>query len=405
MLQPKNLEFSRLAYCCALARGIPVANKIPLPEFRAGLDEKCFIKLARQHKVVWTAYTGLKKAGLALSPEGMRLLSREALIGRSTRSLIFQDYLKLVAAFKVQNIRMLVIKGPASSFQLYGDPLTREFNDLDILADIADIQSVVPLMLRLGYEPTDASTLSPTGLDSAFVQKQLHHVNFQKAGRPYLVEIHGKTWQEDKEFAPELIEAFFDRSVPLGDTEDWGHTLSCADQATFIIAHGTQHAWCLLHWLLDLAVVMNKQDEALHVALADHIMALGMGRKLKLACSVALSLYPVNIPKPLQAIIDAETTSLALAQYFAIKGLQTGGIGFSSFRNIVLRTTIFLPSMTKDLKRKARFIFSLFLTPQKDIETLPLPRALYFLYLPLRPVFVLSRRWKRRFGREESHGV
>lgn len=401
----KNLEFKALAYCCGLERGIPVANMISQWDFRSGLDEKTFLRLAKQHKVVGTAYSGLKKAGLVLSPEGMRLMSREALIGRSTRSLILQDSQELAAAFKAQKIRMLVIKGPASSFQLYGDPLVREFNDLDVLADIHDLEKVLPLMVSLGYEPEPAAAPSPTGLGNSFVQKHFHHSNFKRPGRPYHVEIHGKTWQEDKDFSPVLIDAFFDRSVSLGDGTGWGDTLSPADQALFIIAHGTQHVWCLLHWLLDLAVILNRQDDTLHRAIADHVRALGMSRKLKLACSVVQSLYPVNIPRPLKAIIDEETALLTFSYRFAVAGLASGGKEGSSLRNIFLHQTVFLPSMTEDLSQKVRLMCRPFLPTQADMRILPLPRLLYFLYVPLRPVFVLARRWKRRFGRGDEHAV
>lgn len=401
-----GLEFDLLAYCCGLARGIPTLMAMAVPGAYKGLDEERFVAMAVQHKVAGTSYKGLEKAGIKLSPRNMRNLAREAMVGHATRSLLFRDWHEIVAAFKAEGIRALTIKGPASSVQLYGDPLTREFYDLDILADIPDIQPVLPVMARLGYAPSDPSALlHATTVAGPFIQKPSHHVSFQKAGRPFHIEIHGKTWQDDKEFYPAYIEELFVRAVPLAEGKGWGDTLSPADHIVFMVAHGTQHAWCLLHWLLDLAVALDRTDEVLHRTLAEQIRVLNMGRQLKLACMIVRSVYPVAIPESIQDIIDGENASLEMPLRFALARLQQGGRDHASMRNILLHSAVFLPALTKAPGRKVQLIFSPFLTPQRDVEALPLPKHLYFLYLPLRLFFVLSRRLKKLFGREDTHAA
>jgi hypothetical protein len=175
-----GLAFDLLAHCCGLARGIPPKTSMAAQSACAVLDEERFIALARQHKVAGTAYAGLAKAGISLSQDGMHSLAREAMVGHATRSLLLRDWREIVAAFKAEGIRALTIKGPASSIQLYGDALTREYYDLDILADIEDIRPVLPVMAGLGYELSDTLPLPSTIQTSPFVQKDSHHVNFQK---------------------------------------------------------------------------------------------------------------------------------------------------------------------------------------------------------------------------------
>jgi len=400
-----GLAFDLLAHCCGLARGIPPKSSMAAQSACAVLDEERFIALAKQHKVAGTAYAGLAKAGISLSQDGMRRLSREAMVGHATRSLLLRDWREIVAAFKAGGIRALTIKGPASSIQLYGDALTREYYDLDILADIEDIGPVLPVMTRLGYALTDTLPLSSTMQTSSFVQKKSHHVNFRKAGRPFHIEIHGKTWQDDKAFSPGFMEKLLDRAIPLDASEEWGDTLALADHVLFMIAHGTQHAWCLLHWLLDLAVVLERNDEVMLQVLSAQIRSLGMERQLKLACAVAQSVYPVKIPEPLQNIIAKEKAHLALPMRFALARLKTGGRDHATVMNVLLHSAVFMPSLTKGLIRKTRLIIRPFLTPRTDAEALPLPKPLQFLYLPLRPFFVLTRRLKRRFGYRDVHAA
>ncbi|MDP2790125.1 MAG: nucleotidyltransferase family protein [Rectinemataceae bacterium] len=397
-----SLEFDLLAHCCGLARGIPTLTDMSASGVPAGLEEDRFIALARQHKVSGTAYAGLGKAGIELSPEGMRILAREARVSRATHSLLLRDWLEIVAAFKSKNIRALTIKGPASSIQLYGDPLTREFGDLDLLVDITDIDSILPLMAGTGYAPVDASALRPTSANGPLMQKS-HHVVFGKAGRPFHIEIHGKTWQEDKQLYPVQTDELFERAVALGDGAEWGDSLDLADHTLFIIAHGTRHAWCLLHWLLDMAALLNRDDDDLHRKVALGIQAMGMERQLKLACAVVQSVYPVTIPAPLQEIITGEKASLARATRFALARLQVGGRDMATLRNILESSLMYLPAFVKKPTHKIKLFFRPFLTPQIDTETLHLPKPLYFLYVPLRPFFVLSRRLKRRFGHGASY--
>jgi hypothetical protein len=399
-----SLEFDLLAYCSGLARGIPTLMAMAAPEARIGLDETRFIALAKQHKVESTTYAGLKKAGINLSPEGMRSLAHEAAVSRATRSLLLRDWREIVAGFKAESIRALTIKGPASSIQLYGDPLIREYYDLDILADIVDIQPILPMMAKLGYEPSDPAELVVTSVDGGLLAQQpCHHISFQKKDRPFRIEIHGKTWQEDKEFSAQYIEETLRRAVPLG--QGFGDTLNMADHVLFMIAHGTQHAWCSLHWLLDLAAALDRNDETMHSTLAGRIRTMHMERQLKLACMVVRRVYPVTIPEPLQDIIDSVRAPLKVPFRFALARLNAGGKDQATLKSAFLDAVIFQPYFANGATRKAQHILHPFLTPQIDVVTLHLPKPLHFLYLPLRPFFVLSRRWKRWLGNGGAHAT
>jgi hypothetical protein len=373
--------------------------KMALPSARENLDEKAFITMARQHKVVGTVYNGMEIAGIRLSAENMQILAREAMVGRATRSLLLRDWQELVAAFIAAGIRALTIKGPASSIQLYGDPLTREFSDLDILVDIPEIQQILPMMTILGYETVDKL---PTMEPGFFQQKRCHHVSFIKPGRPFRIEIHGKDWQDDKDFTPEYMDGLFSRSEALGKPGEWGDSLSPADHALFMLVHGTQHAWCLLHWLLDFATLLDQNNGSMIQAFSGQVRLLGLERQLKLACAVVRSVYPVAIPELIRSIIDGDAASIAIPLRFALDRLDSGGKDGASLKNVILHSCVFMPSLTKGPFRKARLIIRPFLTPQVDAEALPLPKLLRFLYLPLRPFFVLTRRFKKRFGGQDA---
>lgn len=389
-----SLEFNLLANFCGIARGIPTLTGIAASGVPAGLNEGRFISLARQHKVACTVHSALQSTKSGLSPEGMRILAREVNINHAIRSLLLRDWVEIMAAFKQNNIRALTIKGPASSVQLYNNPMTREFVDLDLLVDFTDIDSILPLMIEAGYIPVDSSALRASSVNGLLMQKA-HHIVFRKAGRPFRIEVHGKLWQEDRQLYPVRAEELFERATLLKDGTGWGSSLDPADHALFILAHGTRHAWCLLHWLLDMAAVLNRDDDDLHRKIAEGIRAMGMEHQLKLACAVVRSVYPVRIPDQLQEIISDDKASLTRALRFARARLRSGGKDLSTVRNM-LESSLFLAALVKKPTHKIKLLFRPFLTPFKDTETIHLPVPLHFLYVPMRPVFVVSRRIKSR---------
>jgi len=394
-------EFTLLARCCAAARGLPVPDPEGGGDDISRRDEGAFIALAKQHKVPATAFAGLKALGLAFGAPAMRDLKRTAASQGAARLLLMQEWPLITEAFKSAGIPCLTIKGPASSLQLYGSALTREFGDLDLLVNVPELSCVVPIMKSFGYNSFLYSVAAAIAPHSALAAK-VHHAVFQKEGRPSLVEVHGRTWTDGRDLYREDIDALFARSTSVTHNGVAYSTLSLADQGVFLIAHGVSHAWCLLHWVLDAAALFNRSDEALHREMAQRIVALGMERQLKLTVGLIKKLFPILIPEPLMAIVAEERRRLKGSLGFARESLHVGGRKMNGNVNIFRLSLVYLMPLAPRFWQKLSILTSLWLTPQSDIDALPLPRFLRFLYIPLRPFFVIPRRIMRTLHRRRS---
>ena len=68
--------------------------------------------------------------------------------------LVYQKcFLNLIAALKEESIEFLVLKGAALSSQLYNDPFTRSFVDIDILVKREDLKQAQKLLHSIGFNP------------------------------------------------------------------------------------------------------------------------------------------------------------------------------------------------------------------------------------------------------------
>ncbi|PKL06067.1 MAG: hypothetical protein CVV53_06230 [Spirochaetae bacterium HGW-Spirochaetae-9] len=387
-------EFELLVRCCGIARNLPTFGASTQTVLPNGFDEDLFVKMAIQHKTAATALAGLKKMGIALNPAATRTLKAHAMRNRLVREMILEDAHTITQALKNQDIPALVLKGLASSSELYGDPYTREYNDLDILVNLPNVEPVISSMAELGWVATDFRKPDPSHRESALIQQRGHHETFWKNGRPFRVEIHDRSGWEKELFRRDDIDAVFSRAIVLDTPVGGIPAPTLPDHALLILAHGIQHAWCLLHWLMDAAALLACKDKSLQKLLAARCRALDMQCQLKLTCDLIQRLYPINLP----AAIESSTFCMRKLEKpldFAFTQLQAGGVKFSSIRNTLAFQFKYSFPLLRNSHERRTSLFQLFKIPQPDIDTIPLPRPLLFLHLLLRPFFMASRRVKR----------
>ena len=390
-----------LVRSCGLARDLPVFKQAYLARLSDRFNEKLFVDMAIQHKAAATAYAGLKRLDLTLDSEDAVRLKKHAIQNRLLRELMFEDACAIMQAMGKYDIPALVLKGPASSIELYGGAFVREFDDIDILVNLPDVEPVIFAMAELGYKTENYHRIKNADLSSNRLIQRSHHVSFSREDRPFRVEIHDRTGWESELFKRDDIDSVFGNSATLEESGNLIEAPTLANHAVLIITHGVKHAWCLLHWVLDAAALLNRDDPSLHRNVAARMRSLGMKRQLKLTCDLVKRLYPIELPPAIEATIFNEP-ELDGSVDFALEQLQTGGRYIRSPKNARIFRMKYSLSLLPRVKDKAASIFSPFKIHQIDIETLPLPRQLFFVHFLVRPFFVISRRLKRRREKRAS---
>jgi len=387
-------EFELLIRCCGIARNLPVFGSPTQTTLPNGFDQDLFANMAVQHKVVAIALAGLRKMGIALKPSVAGTLKAHAMRNRLVWEFILEEAHAVTQALKNEGIPALVLKGLASSSELYGDPYIREFNDLDILVNLPDVGPMISLLAVHGWMASDYRKVDLMFGRSSLVQ-QGHHVTFWKESRLFRMDIYDRIGWEHELFRRDDIDAIFGRAIVL-DTPAGGIPAPIlADHAPLIVAHGIQHAWCLLHWLLDAAALLALKDQSLHRTFAARSRSLDMQCQLKLTCDLVRRLYPIDLPPAIESSTFC-VQGLDKAVDFAYAQLKTGGREISSIRNILAFQYRYSFPLLRNSSEKAASLFQLLKIPPQDMETMLLPRRLVFLHIPLRPFLFVSWRIKRR---------
>jgi hypothetical protein len=325
---------------------------------------------------------------------------------------------ELRAGFERSGIKALVLKGPASSVQLYGDPLVREGTDLDILVDTNDSGLIAGIMGEMGFsievpfKPAAEEWMpKPRVKSSAAYARRTdvlpHHTVFWKKGEPFRIECHSPKSQDAAGFTEAVMREFIARSVEATSAPEssyhWScRTLALIDQSLFIIAHGTQHAWCTLHWLLDLAAVFENGDARFHEDLAREIVNHGMERKLKLAASVYRSVFGRAVPTPLAQVVAGEHASLGLELRLALDALGKGGSEGGRFLDQLRFMFLYQPSFAKSFSERLSMMIAPLLPSEQDRDLIPLPDEFIFLLVPLRPWIVLYKKGRKMLRRRDN---
>lgn len=161
---------------------------------------------------------------------------------------------RVLAALSDAGVETLVLKGVPLSARLYGDPLLRPGNDLDLLVRPADLVTAVQALTRLGASIGAAFCADP-------IPTLRERVDALELMMPDGLEID-LHWR----LAPKHVERELDtaavwrRRSALTVVGCELYTLSGPDQLRFLVRHGAKHAYCRLRWLADVAQLLPQLE-------------------------------------------------------------------------------------------------------------------------------------------------
>ncbi|TXT44330.1 MAG: hypothetical protein FD137_1604 [Spirochaetes bacterium] len=168
-------------------------------------------------------------------------------------------------------------------------------------------------------------------------------------------------------------------------------TLSQADHRLFALAHGIQHEWCALHWLVDGAKILFS-DASNHAELIRGIEKYGMEREFAVSRRVMELVFGMKTSGILSSVKPAFFNPEGPAEYcrdrlFSSKPPRL----IDSFVKIARFDLPLAPGFHAKLRRLAEP----WKVPAQDALRQRLPRSFYALHVALRPFNVMGRRISR----------
>jgi hypothetical protein len=309
---------------------------------------------------------------------------------RSAISARFQNHERKVLRFTAELARIwrqfeqhgipaLAHKGAALGQILYGDPVHRQFGDLDFLVRAEDVPSARSALQELGY--TQKTQLSPRQ-EQEYLRNGYEHVFGLKAERN-LVEVQ---WQIVPRFysIDFDMEALFARSVELDLDSLRLRTLGNEDLLLVLCVHAAKHEWSQLGMLRDIATLAGFDLDWDWIE--REAQRLGIVRILALSLSLADGLFSSRL-SALKSLPVGSFRVQGLAA--AIQDKLTAGIEDETESLRYFRTMMQLRERWRDRRRLAWLLAA---TPSVgEWQSVQIPDSLFPLYRGVRAVRLLKR--------------
>lgn len=350
----------------------------------AKIDWELFIQQVVHHRAYPFLYPIITEVKKGIIPQHV-IEQLHYLYKQNTFKMLFLtgEMEKISRYFSEISIPLLFLKGPILAHELYGDISLRTSSDLDFLIPIEHLERAGEILVDLGYKKDDyfKSVLNDW-------KWRHHHVTYFHPQKKVKLEIH---WRLHP--GPGVEPKFQDlwkRKIESELTSYPLYLLGKEDLFLFLVTHGARHGWSRIRWLFDIhklagqSVDWNMVNKLLRKYQAYHAGAQ--------ALVLSSELFDTKIKETMGPIVHNDrATGLAQEAVFYLErmvNLHTDPVPEEVFS---YHTRHLFSLMTK--RQKLMYILSIIHPFAEDVEVFPLPKALHFLYFPLRPFIVY---WKRK---------
>lgn len=361
-------------------------------------DWPAFFMLVDRHRVaglVYRCFNGYSSQGGELATgclEGLR--SR---VGEATRKSLLQvaELRRISDRLRQQGIACLGYKGPVLAVQAYGELGLRHAGDLDLVVAEDDVTVAGEQLVELGYRRCSPG-FSLTARQEKSYRVRYADFAYRHRDHPLIVELHWRFFYNARLFPLDSARVLAD-SKPL---EVAGTTVAAMERSDLVLllcVHGAKHGWFRLFWLADIDALMQQCELREQRGILHKATEMGVQRMVLQALLLSHRLYQTPLDEQVLAVAerDAAVERLVATAWDAINApeQQWSEQGGRSLRK-VMAMQVYLWRLRTGWHYRLREFAGTLVQPQ-DWHRLPLPDALFFLYMPLR---LLLRLWPKRGG-------
>ena len=349
------------------------------------INWELFLQQAFHHRIYPLLYIKLKNINNTIVPSYVK----EVLLKEYKRNTFEMLYLSremenLNSLFFKKNLRVLFLKGPSLSKDLYGDISLRTSNDLDILISIKDIYIVEKILIAEGFEKDD---YIETVLNDW--KWRHHHITFIHPQKRIKVEIHWRL-NPGPGREPKFKELWSERRK-CALTKSPIYILGREHLFLFLASHGARHGWSRIRWLFDIRKLLEQKVDWGKVSdlSRKYNYALVGSQSVILASELLYSKTPAEYAKFYNKKRTSEISQQAIFYFENMVNLHTNPVP-----NYVAKFHKKYLFSIMSFRQKSWFLISLLYPYPADEKTLPMPKNLHFLYFPIRPILCLWRKLK-----------
>jgi hypothetical protein len=367
-----------LMLCCARTCSTPQMSVRIKGIASQDVDWQVFLQLVTSHGVRPLVYQTLHTTCWEALPEAARQeLSHFYSVNSAKNRFLAGELLHILQLFDAEQILAVPFKGPVLATILYRDLGLREFSDLDILIRERDIPKAREILSNQGYR---------SNLANAVITPDVNVDELHSASTGISIELH---WQfSPRRFVPSLSAEHVwngvEQVVIFGRKKKiW--SFSFQDMFLFLAVHGGKHCWSSLKWLCDLAEFIRSNPEVDWPGLFNRAETLGAARTCRLGTYLAAELLQAEAPATVACVVqeDAQVTHFAAEVRLRIQEARDVDPIEGQIFNLRLKERFY---------DKVRYVFMQCMQYSGEEERfLSLPSSLSFVYIFIRPIWLLRR--------------
>lgn len=336
-----------------------------------------FLKSVYHHRVHPAIFKKITEEDYEFVPKYVKKQIHHAYVSNTMNMLKLAGEMERInKALSDSQIRMLMLKGPILSYQIYGDLSSRTSSDLDILIEFDELLKVTKILHSLGYE---IAYEPPRKLKDWQVRN--HHIEFFNIETKTEIEVHWRL-HPGPSSEPSFDQLWDSRQEINAVTKTTIQCLGNESLFYYLITHGARHGWFRLRWLTDIIELKKKVNVSSELIRKHHALHL-----YQQASYLSSLLFHYEF-SPHNSFSNRETRLAKEAFRFIYNEINIDHPQTKEWEEQGKRYLFDI----KPFSQKVFYVSRKFRANSWDAQYLPLPKQLHFLYLPLRPILWLLRR-------------
>ena len=358
------------------------------------IDWNRFLDWVRRNRIAPLVYHNLRQADCPLVPEAVvaRLQGEAA---RNTRRVLIQiaEAARVTRLLADAGIQSMIIKGPLLSVLAFGDPSLRQSQDIDLVLNPARVVEADRLIAQAGYRLiTPEIELTPPRYQ--VYRRWRGQSGYYLTSFDVTLELHWRLTANSLLMPDVATLCSRTQQVRVAGTNF--ATLPDEELFLYLCVHGSVHMWFRLKWLADIAALLHRLRPEAIDRIASRAQTLGLDRPFHVALILAHRLMAAQVPSDTltKAHGDRAVRKLVIAAHRALNWHGSPGEPSET-----LWFNTWLCWQAFGLKPGLRYRWRELQTQMFSPEDWARVRLPMFLYLPMRPLSWVTRKFRRLVGR------
>jgi len=324
--------------------------------------------------------------------EKLKCLSREIRMENLKATI---GLIELVGLFNTHNIRYMALKGPALSYELYGDIGIRDYQDVDLWISEMDLFTVKSLLSEMGYHNLDSvDSLTIKQKNSFF--KAMHHISFQSKNG-VLFEIHFRLISDDckSQYLEFPFESFWANRRVIHYNGSEINVMGEQDQLIFLIFHASKHGFFRMKWLIDLYTIFS-QTPINWQSLIERMEQMNSRHLLVQSLLLIDDFFDTTFEKNVSDWIQPTRSEKKIKDLAKAFNLERDVKQFRFCHKNYFRFIRYKLRMIKGLRYRLNYLLFLFRPQNKDFQKVKINDKWFALYYLYRPIHKIIRMFKKK---------